>query len=174
MLKLLRATYGLHQAPVTLKQEVIDWLKASEYIAANEAQTIWIKRTKHCLVIHAICAYEFLLSPITRLCNSMHQDFQKQLKKLLEVKSVSVYLGVDEEKFTVELNQSDYIDELPESFEMTNCIPLSTPMVHRLSGQDSGEKRAASEHDRYRNMVGSLLYLACWTRLDVFCCLRVF
>ena len=50
---------------------------------------------------------------------------------------------------------------------MTNCTPVSTPMVHRLSGQDSGEKLAPGEHDRYRNMVGSLLYLACWTRPDI-------
>ena len=103
----------------------------------------------------------------------MYQDFQKQFKKRVEVKtgSVGVYLGyqinVDEAKFAVKLNQSDYIDELLDRFEMTNCTPVSTPMVHRLSGQDSGEKLAAGEHDRFRNMVGSLLYLACWTHPDI-------
>jgi hypothetical protein len=57
----------------------------------------------------------------------MYQDFQKQFKKQFEVKtcSVGVYLGnqmkVDDAKLTVELNQSDYIDELLERFEMTNC-----------------------------------------------------
>ena len=170
LLKLLRAIYGLHQGPVKFKQEVIDWLKANGYIAANDAQTIWIKRTKHGLVIHAIYADDFLHFTNNK---AMYQDFQKQFKKRFEVKtgSVGIYLGnqikVDEAKFTVELNQSDYIDELLDRFEMTNCTPVSTPMVHRLSGQDSGEKLAPGEHDRYRNMVGSLLYLACWTRPDI-------
>ena len=74
---------------------------------------------------------------------------------------------MDDAKLTVELNQSDYIDELLERFDMTDCTEASTPLVHRLSAQDGGAKLSASEHERYRNMVGSLLYLACWSRPDI-------
>jgi hypothetical protein len=74
---------------------------------------------------------------------------------------------VDDAKQRVELNQSDYIDELLECFEMTDCTETSTPLVHNLSAQDSGAKLSASEHERYHNMVGSLLYLACWSRPDI-------
>ena len=76
-------------------------------------------------------------------------------------------IKVDEAKLTVELNQSDYIDDLLERFEMTDCTEASTPLVHHLSAQDSGAKLSASEHERYHNMVGSLLYLACWSRPDI-------
>jgi hypothetical protein len=170
VLKLLRAIYGLHQAPVKFKQEVIVWFKANAYTPANEAQTIWIKRDKNRVLIHAIYADDFLHFSNDKV---MYQDFQKQFKKRFEVKtgSVGVYLGnqikVDDAKLTVELNQSDYIDELLERFEMTDCTEASTPLVNRLSAQDSGAKLSASEHERYRNMVGSLLYLACWSRPDI-------
>ncbi len=49
---------------------------------------------------------------------------------------------------------------------MTNCLPVSTPMVQRLSVLNSGEKLCAEDQALYRNM-GSLLYLACWTRADI-------
>jgi hypothetical protein len=48
-----------------------------------------------------------------------------------------------------------------------HCIPVSTPMVHRLSLQDGKAKLSAEEHVQYSNMVGSLLYLACWSRPDI-------
>ena len=40
-------------------------------------------------------------------------------------------------------------------------------MVQRLSALNSGEKLSAEEQVLYRNMVGSLLYLACWSRPDI-------
>jgi hypothetical protein len=40
-------------------------------------------------------------------------------------------------------------------------------MVQRLSSMDGGEKLSVKDHEVYRNMVGSLLYLACWTRPDI-------
>ena len=66
VLKLLKAIYGLHQAPVKFKQEVIAWFKEHGYLAANDAETIWIKRTKtkgnqkESVLIHALYADDFL------------------------------------------------------------------------------------------------------------------
>jgi hypothetical protein len=44
VLKLRKAVYGLHQAPVKFKQEVVDWFRAHGYQPANDAETIWILR----------------------------------------------------------------------------------------------------------------------------------
>ena len=74
VLKLLRAIYGLHQAPIKFKQEVIAWFKANGYTPANEAQTIWIKRDRNGIVIHAIYADDFLHFTNNK---AMYQDFQK-------------------------------------------------------------------------------------------------
>ena len=51
---------------------------------------------------------------------------------------------------------------------MKNCLPVLTPLVQRLSMLNSGEKLSAADKPLYHNMVGSLLYLACWTRPDIF------
>jgi hypothetical protein len=74
---------------------------------------------------------------------------------------------VDANKLTVNIDQTQYIDELLERFQMTDCNPVSTPMLQRLSAEHGGEKLSVKDHELYRNMVGSLLYLACWTRPDI-------
>ncbi len=85
--------------------------------------------------------------------------------------SVGVYLGnqisVNPAKLTVDLNQTEYVQELLERFDMKNCLPVSTSMVQHLSMQSSGEKLSADDQVLYHNMVGSLLSLACWTRPDI-------
>jgi hypothetical protein len=170
VLKLLRAIYGLHQAPVKFKQEVIVWFKDNGHSPANDAQTIWVKREKTGVIIHALYADDFLHFTNNK---TLYQDFQKQFKKRFDVKtgSVGVYLGnrisVDQAKLTVDLNQTEYVMELLERFNMSDCIPVSTPIVQRLSVQNAGDKLSVQEHEQYRNMVGSLLYLACWSRPDI-------
>ena len=75
LLKLLCAIYGLHQALVKFKQEVIDsdCLKATGngYTSADDAQTIWIKQSKYhdldCLVMLFVLMI-FCITLITKLC----------------------------------------------------------------------------------------------------------
>jgi hypothetical protein len=91
VLKLLKAN-GLIQAPVKFKQGVIDWFKGNGYLAANDAQTIWIKRDKMGVIIHALYAGSFFHFTKSK---ALYQDFQKQFRKHFDVKigSVGVYLG---------------------------------------------------------------------------------
>ncbi len=68
---------------------------------------------------------------------------------------------------TVDLNQTEYVQELLERFNMKNCLPVSTPMVQSLSMQNSGGMLSADDQAMYHNMVSRMLYLACWTRPDI-------
>ena len=107
------------------------------------------------------------------LNKNLYLDFQKQIKKSFEVKtgSVGVYIGHDisenYEKRTVDLNQTQYVLELLERFNMADSLPTPTSVVHRLSEVNGGEKLSPTEHEQYHNMVGSLLCLACWSRPDI-------
>ncbi len=87
VLKLKKAIYGLHQAPVKFKQEVIDWFKLQGFTAANDAETIWFKRANDRVLIHALYADDFL--HFTN-CSVLYQDFQKQFRRKFDVKTGSV------------------------------------------------------------------------------------
>ena len=69
-----KAIYGLHQAPIKFKQELIQWFQEQQYTPANEAKTIWIKRVNDKLIIHALYADDFLHFTNS---SSLYQQFQK-------------------------------------------------------------------------------------------------
>ena len=175
MLLLLKAIYGLHQTPVKFKQEVVAWFKEHMYQAVNDAETIWILRIvlpgkADQVIIHALYADDFL-----HFTNSttLYKAFQKAFKQRFEVKTgnAAIYLGnrisIDSDKLSVTLDQTHYITELLERFKMSDSTPVATPMVKHLSASNSGEILSKDEHELYRIKVGSLLYLACWTRPDI-------
>jgi len=103
----------------------------------------------------------------------MYNEFQKSFRKRFDVTSgaVGIYLGnhinVDKAKLAVDVNQTAYLDELLARYDMSSCTPVSTPIVARLSEQSAGSLLSQDDHATYRHMVGSLLYLSCWSRPDI-------
>ena len=74
---------------------------------------------------------------------------------------------VEQAKFNVCMDQTRYIEELLTRFKMEDCTPVSTPIVDRLSDGNRGQPLSKKDQETYRAIVGSLLYLSCWTRPDI-------
>ena len=180
MLKLRKAIYGLH-APVKFKQEVVAWFRANGYQPVNDSETIWIKRVPEKrnqegsivsggVIIHALYADDFLHFTDNPM---LYQSFREDFRKRFDIKSgsVSVYLGnkvtVDRACQKIVLDQEEYLNEVLDKFGMQDSASVPTPMVARLSAVNSGEKLDSKAHELYRAIVGSLLYLACWSRPDI-------
>jgi hypothetical protein len=170
VLKLLKAVYGLHQAPPKFKKEVTDWMRTNGYTPANDSETIWVLRQGQDILVHGLYADDFLhFSNRT----AVYSSFRDQIKIRFDIKTgpVDVYLGnkicVDKEKFNASIDQTSYVDELLARFGLMDCQPVGTPIVVRLSNMDRGKPISKEEHAVYRNMVGSLLYLSCWSRPDI-------
>ena len=67
----------------------------------------------------------------------------------------------------IKIDQVEYLSETLKKFEMENCTPVKTPMEERLTESNRGRTLSKEEQARYRMIVGSLLYLSCWTRPDI-------
>jgi len=50
---------------------------------------------------------------------------------------------------------------------MSTGNSVGTPIVARLSAQSAGPALSSEDHATYRHIVGSLLYLSCWSRPDI-------
>jgi hypothetical protein len=170
VLRLKKAIYGLHQAPVKFKKEVTEWFRANGYKAANVGQTIWIKRSEKGVIIHAQYADDFLHFVSNK---DLYVEFRNQFQKRFDLKSgpADIYLGnkitSNLEQQKVHIDQSAYVEDLLDRFGMKECATVSTPITARLSTTEAGPKLDQSSHAQFRNCIGSLLYLACWTRPDI-------
>ena len=106
----------------------------------------------------------------------MYRDFRKKFEKKFALKAddhMDVYLGNqiihDRKKGTVRtvtVSQQHYVMACLEKFGLAQCNGSDTPMTDRLTAE-TNQPRSIPKFRRYRGMVGSLLYLASWTRIDI-------
>jgi hypothetical protein len=157
------------------------WFRDNGYKPANDLETVWIKKVPEKrtpigsivyggMIVHALYADDFL-----HFTNNpkLYQMFKDQFQKRFDIKTgaVSTYLGnkvtVDRNRQNVVLDQAEYVSKLLDRFGMKDSNPVPTPMVARLLNVNAGEMLDSKEHELYRTIVGSLLYLACWSRPDI-------
>lgn len=76
------------------------------------------------------------------------------------------FLGIDfnQAEGEVRLNQKTYISKILERFGMTECKPRSTPCELKLDFDGDGE---ITDPKRYREVIGSLIYVMTCTRPDL-------
>ena len=104
----------------------------------------------------------------------LYHSFRKSFEKEFDVKSsdtVNLYLGneviIDKSKKLIALSQSHYILTCLDRFGMSDCNGVDLPLRERLSNSSQPAVPIANYCEAYRAMVGSLLYVAQWTRPDI-------
>ena len=94
------------------------------------------------------------------------KDNMKFKFSMKDLRKIFHFLGMDfkQEGGIIKINQSRYIAEILDRFNMTHCKPRTTPFEQRLESTESSE---AVEPRKYREIVGSLIYLMTRTRPDI-------
>jgi hypothetical protein len=171
VLKLERSVYGLKQAPAAFKDKLTSFFKSKNFKAVNDAGTVWMLTQGSSVIITACYVDDVLhFTNDQKLYRIFRQSFEKQF----DVKSsdtVDVYLGneviIDKSKRKVALSQSHYILSCLDRFGLSNCNGVDLPLRERLSSSSQPSTPVADDCTVYRAMVGSLLYVAQWTRPDI-------
>lgn len=96
-------------------------------------------------------------------------DFIESLKKDLQITSgpLSYFLGLQIEvnkEGDVHVHQTKYVEQVLERFNMSDCKPISTPCDASIYAIKSDER---CDQETYRALVGSIMYLACGSRIDI-------
>jgi len=80
-------------------------------------------------------------------------------------KCLSINIAYDHENGVMKLNQSDYINQMLNDFDLVNCKEKATPMPAGFKLDESSP--SFSDINWYQRVVGSLMYLSNSTRLDI-------
>ncbi|PIK49004.1 hypothetical protein BSL78_14110 [Apostichopus japonicus] len=86
------------------------------------------------------------------------------MKDLLEI---SYFLGINfiQGEGEISMDQSKYIMKILDKFSMSDCKPRSTPCEVKVGNHSDQNEKV--DPKRYREIVGSLIYLATCTRPDI-------
>ena len=179
LFKLKKSLYGIKQAPR-------DWYKTLNAFLIN---TLKLKRSDfdHCLY------YSFSDSNIQLLlvyvddlliaCSSVDllKHVSRSIAKEFKVSSMGgfdTYLGIKIERdFDAQLifiSQEAYIEQIGLKYQITGDTMTQTPLEANFYVDSELELASMTDHDRevvgkfpYRQIVGSLLYVAVCTRIDI-------
>ena len=161
-----RSLYGLKQSPRNWNQVIDAWLTDYGLIASSADPCVYVKRKDGSLLIVMLWVDDLII------CGNNAADidhFKETISKRFDMKDLgdlSNILGLkvirDRPAKILEINQEEYIDEVLQRFGMTDCKPVGTPAEGHLERCPNGDVSRD-----YMSLVGSLLYAAMVTRLDI-------
>jgi len=167
--RLRKAIYGLKQAPRAWNQMLHNWLVAQGLQQSQHDPCLYFIPGK---LYVAFWVDDFLvLAPSVNDKNKFKRNISAAFK-MKDLGPVARFLGMeikrDRERRTITLTSTGHIDEMLSVFAMRDSKSVATPLPHRVVlGPRGPNEEALPPRTPYRSLVGSLLYVAMWTRPDI-------
>lgn len=165
--KLLKALYGLRQAPRAWYSRLNRCLKEMRFEKCPNEQAVYTRKDGDEFLIVGVYVDDLL---VTGSSVSNILKFKAQMNKEFEMSDLgklAYYLGIEVEQngaFT-ELKQSAYARKLLEKANLLTCNPVKYPMEPRVQ-LHKDENGKLVDATKYRSLVGGLRYLV-HTRPDI-------
>ena len=170
--RLRKTLYGLKQSPREWYKKINKFFAKHGFKRIEYDYGLYIIWNDNMKFIIALYVDDLLLA-----CNRKDQlNVMKQLlsaeyemKDLGEAKFVlGIEIERDRQRRTVHLNQSKYVEEVLERFDMSDCKGCPTPMDAGLKlSKPSASEVTCSPAFAYQSAVGSLMYAMTSTRPDL-------
>ena len=168
---LRKSLYGLKQSAKLWNENVHNFLLEIGFIRCNADLCLYRKETQHGIVFIIIWVDDIVI-----VSNSFQlvKEFKIQISKKYTVKDLGVlkhFLGIEFNVTgeSVHMSQSAYCKSILERFGMTNCNPIKIPCEKNIHDELRAHKDSPIFEDptKYRELVGSLIYLQQVTRPDI-------
>lgn len=177
--RMKKALYGLKQAAHRWNINLKATLKRLGFHELLTDTEVYFREKNGVKIILAIHVDDCLV--VTRF----EEDaiaFQREIEQVYKVcaGTFDSFLGVqvirDADKIVI--HQQRKIDSLLADAGMADCRPVSTPLqpnveISRADCPAVGEKPAGIDHQQYRSLVGSLMYIMTMTRPDICCAVKI-
>nr|GFA19350.1 putative ribonuclease H-like domain-containing protein [Tanacetum cinerariifolium] len=158
--KVVKALYGLHQAPRAWYETLATYLLENGFQRGTIDQTLFIKKQQKDFLLVQIYVDDIIFGTTNKtLC----QSFEKLMKDKFQMSSMgelTFFLGlqVKQKKDGIFISQDKYVAEILRKFGLSEGKSASTPidaekpLLNYLDGEDV-------DVHTYRSMIGSLMYL---------------
>ncbi|GKD86972.1 retrovirus-related pol polyprotein from transposon TNT 1-94, partial [Tanacetum coccineum] len=157
---LKKALYGLKQAPRAWYDLLSKFLLSQQFVKGAVDPTLFTqKEGEHIILVQIYVDNIIFASTNPSLCDKFADQMSKRFKMSMMGK-MSFFLGlqISQSPRGIFINQSKYDLEMLKKYGLNKYVPVDIPMVERLK-LDEDPSGTLVDPNRYRGMVGSLMYL---------------
>lgn len=167
VLALKKAIYGLKNAGRRWYQKLTDFLLTVDFTASEVDPCVFVLRKGDSILIIGIWVDDIIVlsnDPLLEQCVRVQLETKFEIKDLGNAKHI-LGLNIEREGDHLKIDQSHYIHSVLEKFNMVDANKINTPMEVNLQFEKTkpGEEVQAP----YRELIGSLLWIATCTRPDI-------
>ncbi|GJW26883.1 putative ribonuclease H-like domain-containing protein [Tanacetum coccineum] len=158
--KVVKALYGLHQAPRAWYATLSTFLLKSGYKRGTIDKTLFIKKDKNDIMLVQVYVDDIIFGSTKR---SWCDEFEALMKSRFQMSSMgelTFFLGlqVKQKEDGIFISQDKYVAEILKKFDFASVKTASTPIETQKSLTKDEEAADVDVH-LYRSMIGSLMYL---------------
>ncbi|GKC58296.1 putative ribonuclease H-like domain-containing protein, partial [Tanacetum coccineum] len=158
--KVVKALYGLHQAPRAWYETLAKYLLDNRFHRGRIDQTLFIKKQKGDILLVQVYVDDIIFGSTKKeLCT----EFEKLMKDKFQMSSIgelTFFLGlqVKQKEDGIFISQDKYVAKILRKFNYTYVKTTSTPVDLEKPLVKDGDADDVDVH-LYRSMIGSLMYL---------------
>ncbi|GJS43353.1 putative ribonuclease H-like domain-containing protein [Tanacetum coccineum] len=158
--KVVKALYGLHQAPRAWYATLSTFLEKHGYKRGTIDKTLFIRRNKKDIMLVQVYVDDIIFGSTNK---SWCDEFEALMQSRFQMSSMgelTFFLGlqVKQNKEGIFISQDKYVAEILKKFDLVHVKAAITPMETKLPLTKDEEAFDVDVH-LYRSMIGSLMYL---------------
>ncbi|GJR43759.1 putative ribonuclease H-like domain-containing protein [Tanacetum coccineum] len=158
--KVIKALYGLHQAPRAWYERLSTFLLKHGYRRGAIDKTLFIKRDRKDIMLVQVYVDDIIFGSTK---TSMVKEFEELMQKEFKMSSMgelTFFLGLQVKQSTagIFISQDKYVKDILNKFDFRTIKPATTLIkAHKALGKD--EEGDDVDVHLYRSMIGCLMYL---------------
>ncbi|GJU69639.1 putative ribonuclease H-like domain-containing protein [Tanacetum coccineum] len=158
--KVVKALYGLHQAPRAWYATLSTFLEKHGYRRGTIDKTLFIKKDKKDIMLVQVYVDDIIFGSTRK---SWCDEFEALMKGRFQMSSMGeliFFLGLQVKQKTdgIFISQDKYVADMLKKFDLTSVKTAITPMETKMALTKDEEADEVDVH-LYRSMIGSLMYL---------------
>ncbi|GJU72018.1 putative ribonuclease H-like domain-containing protein [Tanacetum coccineum] len=158
--KVVKALYGLHQAPRAWYATLSTFLEKHGYKRGTIDKTLFIRRNKKDIMLVQVYVDDIIFGSTNK---SWCDEFEALMQSRFQMSSMgelTFFLGlqVKQNNEGIFISQDKYVADMLKKFDLVNVKAAITPMETKLPLTKDEEAFDVDVH-LYRSMIGSLMYL---------------
>ncbi|GJT61141.1 putative ribonuclease H-like domain-containing protein [Tanacetum coccineum] len=158
--KVVKALYGLHQAPRAWYATLSTFLLKNGYRRGTIDKTLFLKKDKHDIILVQVYVDDIIFGSTKK---SWCDEFEALMKSRFQMSSMgelTFFLGlqVKQKPDGIFISQDKYVAEMLKKFDFASVKTASTPIETQKPLVKDEEASDVDVH-LYRSMIGSLMYM---------------